>query len=252
VTKARWAGVAGSACLGLVALIALIGVAIGPAGAGGGAPGLATPTAGPGLLPYPIDLPVGPQASAASCPNPPQLSSPLPSGASISAPSLTPPGAGSLTVAGTTYDATGSCEYTIEVPSNPSQASADSITVTYVGSGHDYYFPTGTASAITFTTGRQSCVTTAEIVTAYGLAVAEQELDSGGCNTDSSGVWGYADAINTALQTATPVSETTFHSYYQSYESGTIFYGQFQECMQNPAGQHSTYVCTWNNFGPLF
>jgi hypothetical protein len=176
----------------------------------------------------------------------------LPSGASISAPSLTPPGAGSLTVAGTTYDATGSCEYTIEVPSNPSQASADSITVTYVGSGHDYYFPTGTASAITFTTGRQSCVTTAEIVTAYGLAVAEQELDSGGCNTDSSGVWGYADAINTALQTATPVSETTFHSYYQSYESGTIFYGQFQECMQNPAGQHSTYVCTWNNFGPLF
>jgi len=250
VTKARWVGVAGAACFGL---IALIGVAIGPASGGAGATDLAVPTAGPGLLPYPIDIPVGPQASAADCPNPPQLSAPLPSGASISAPRLTPPGSGSVTADGTTYDATGACEYTIEYPSASSnQASGDSISVTYAQSGSNYDFPTGVAGSITFNWGTQSCVTTAEIVTAYGLAVAEQELDSGGCNTDSSGVWGYADAINTAEQTATPTSETTFHSYYQSYESGTIFYGQFQECLESPAGQHSTYVCSWNNFGPLF
>ena len=240
---------AGSACF---ALIALVGVAVDPGGGGAGATDLAVPTAGPGLLPYPIDIPVGPQASAADCPNPPQLSSPLPSGASISAPSLAPAGSGSLTVAGTTYNAAGTCEYTIEYPSAANQASADTISVTYAQSGSNYYFPTGTAGGITFTWGSQSCVTTAEIVTAYGLAVAEQELDSGGCNTDSSGVWGYADAIDTALQTATPARETTFHSYYQSYESGTIFYGQFQECLESPAGQHSTYVCSWNNFGPLF
>jgi hypothetical protein len=249
VTKARWVGVAGAACFGL---LSLIGVAIGPVTGGAGATQLAVPTAGPGLLPYPIDIPVGPQASAADCPNPPALSAPLPSGASISAPQLTPAGSGSVTADGTTYDATGTCEYTIEYPSSANHASGDSISVTYAQSGSDYYFPTGTAGGITFTWGGQSCVTTAEIVTAYGLAIAEQELDSGGCNTDSSGVWGYADAIDTAEQTAAPTSETTFHSYYQSHESGTIFYGQFQECLESPAGQHSTYVCSWNNFGPLF
>jgi len=203
-------------------------------------------------VPSPVDVPVGPQASAASCPNPPDLSSPLPSGASISAPSLTPPGTASLTVAGRTYDLTGTCQYTIELPSAENQASAGFISVTYVDSGNDEYFPTGVASGITFAYGGQSCVTTAEIVTAFGLAVAEQELDFGGCNTDSSGAWGYAEAINTALQTAGKATETTFHSYSQSFEGGTIFYGQFQECMQSPPGQHSTYVCFWNNYGPLF
>lgn len=249
MTKARWIAVVGSGCFGL---IAFAGVVIGPVGAAGDSTGLAGPIAGPGVVPSPVDIPVGPQASAASCPNPPHLSSPLPSGASISAPSLTPPGTASLTVAGRTYDATGSCEYTIEFPSTPNQASANFITVTYVGSGNDYYFPTGVASGITFSYGAQSCVTTAEIVTAFGLAVAEQELDSGGCNTDSSGIWGYAEAINTALQTAGQATETSFHSYSQSFESGTIFYGQFQECMQSPSGQHSTYVCSRNNYGPLF
>ena len=66
-----------------------------------------------GSIPRPIDVPTGPQVSAASCPNPPQLSSPLPAGASISAPSLVPPNTASLTGAGQTYDLTGTCEYTL-------------------------------------------------------------------------------------------------------------------------------------------
>jgi hypothetical protein len=248
VANRRWVRVTGSIC---AALIAVIGIASGPSVAGA-APTLAAPATGPGVAPYPVNLPVGPQADASSCPNPPQLSAPLPSGASISAPTLTPPGLGSLTVAGETYDATGTCEYTINLPSSTNTASSDSISITYVESDSDFYFPTGQAGAVTFTWSGQSCNTTAEIVTAYGLAVAEQELNSGGCNTDSSGVYGYAEAINTALQTASLTTEPAFHRYYQSYESGTIFYGQFQECMENPAGQHSSYVCAWNNFGPLF
>jgi secreted trypsin-like serine protease len=82
----------------------------------------------------------------------------LPAGASISAPSLTPPGLGSLTAAGNTYDATGTCEYTIEFPSTSNQASSDSISITYVESDSDLYFPTGVAGGITFTWAGQDDV----------------------------------------------------------------------------------------------
>jgi len=64
-------------------------------------------------LPHPIDVPTGPQESAASCPNPPLLSARLPSGASISPPSLVPAGTASLIVAGQTYDMSATCEYTL-------------------------------------------------------------------------------------------------------------------------------------------
>jgi len=60
-----------------------------------------------------VGIPVGPQPSAASCPNPPALSSQLPPGAVISPPTLTPPDTASLTVAGHTYDAAGTCQYTV-------------------------------------------------------------------------------------------------------------------------------------------
>lgn len=60
----------------------------------------------------PVDLPVGPQPSAASCPNPPPLSAQLPGGVVLLAPTLAPAGT-SLTAAGRTYDAAGTCQYTI-------------------------------------------------------------------------------------------------------------------------------------------
>jgi hypothetical protein len=64
------------------------------------------------LLPHPIDIPTARESRAASCPNPPSLSSPLPPGASISPPSLVPAGTAILIVAGRTYDLSGTCEYT--------------------------------------------------------------------------------------------------------------------------------------------
>jgi hypothetical protein len=121
-----------------------------------------------------------------------------------------------------------------------------------VGSGHDYYYPTGVADGIALDYNNQTCGTSAEIVSAYGLAVAEQELVSGYCNTDGSNIWGYTEAINTSEQIAVSVQEPGYDYWYKSDEAGNIFYGQFQECMENPEGQHTNYVCSYDNWGPLF
>jgi len=125
----------------------------------------------------------------------------------------------------------------------------------YVGSNGDFYFPTGVLDPITFTYNGRSCNTSAEIVSAYGLAIAEQETNSGNCTSrtnDPSPTWGFADAINTSEQVAPLTQEPNYHTMYQSYESGNIFFGEFQECMENPVGQQSTYVCAYDNYGPLF
>lgn len=62
---------------------------------------------------HPLDLPVIPQISAGSCPDPPPLRSQLPPGALISAPVLAPSGASTLTLLGDKHDASGTCEYSI-------------------------------------------------------------------------------------------------------------------------------------------
>jgi hypothetical protein len=221
----------------------------------------------PGSTPHPVDLPAGPQSTSASCPNPPDLSSPLPTGATISVPSLVPAGTASLSSGGETYDLAGSCQYTLSLPSNtvvatPSgqllkspAASPDGISITFVSSGSDFYFPTGVADPIVFSYGGHACDTTAEIVSAFGFAIAEQTLTSGNCTSNSAdpgASWGYAEAVNTALAVAPAIQEPTFHTQYQSAEGGSIFFGQFQECMETPLGQQSTYVCANDNYSPLF
>jgi hypothetical protein len=62
---------------------------------------------------HPLDVPVVPQTSAGSCPDPPPLPSQLPRGALISAPVLAPSGASTLTLLGDSHDASGTCEYSI-------------------------------------------------------------------------------------------------------------------------------------------
>jgi hypothetical protein len=215
-----------------------------------------------GLFPSPVNLPSGPQTSAQGCPNPPELSAPLPAGASISAPSLVPDGVASLVVGTQSYDLSGTCAYTLTLAVTASalasavgSVSADTISITYIDPGNDLYFPTGAAEPIDFSYNGRYCDTTAEIVTAFGYAIAEQELDIGNCTSngyDPSVTWGYADAANTAEQLAPIAQEPNFGDEYLSDEVGTIFFGQFQECMEAPVGQQSSYVCLRNNYGPLF
>lgn len=211
-------------------------------------------------IPHPIDLPTGSLTSAASCPNPPQLSSPLPSGGSISAPSLVPPNTGSLIVNNTTYDLAGTCEYTVTVP-NPSSASATTasapvspdVSITWVDSGNDYQFcDAGIQCRVWFNYDGTYCYTEGLLANGYGLAFAEQELTGGYCNTDSPFTSGWTVAYNTN-ETAGPINfETSYDYWYASYEPGNIFFGQWAETEENPIGQQSTYVGTWNNYSPLF
>jgi hypothetical protein len=189
MTRAMWTKF-GAICCALSVLVWGAAALASPGTVGASSASVASapseaPLSTSGPLPHPVDVPTGPQASAASCPNPPQLSSPLPAGASISAPSLVPPNTASLTGAGQTYDLAGTCEYTLTFPSASSTSGGASPdwTILYVGSGHDYYYPTGVADGIALDYNNQTCGTSAEIVSAYGLAVAEQELVSGYCNT---------------------------------------------------------------------
>lgn len=207
----------------------------------------------PTMIPHPIDVPTGPQASVASCPNPPELSAPLPPGASISPPSLVPADTSSVSTSTQTKDAVGTCEYTLTLPNVITSvgASPETVTTTWVNYGNEYYIANDTLSDVYFTYMSQTCTTYGAILSAYGSAWAEDELWSGNCNTNALMIWGYVQAANTAEQWALPVQEGTFHHMYQSSEPGSIFFGQFAECMQYPVGGTS-YFCTWNNYSPLF
>lgn len=214
------------------------------------------PSSASAAVPHPIDLPTGPQASAAACPNPPQLSSPLPSGDSISAPSLVPPNTGMVVANGVVHDMAGTCEYTITYPSpstssNPTtQVTPDSFT--WVDSNNDYATcDVGVLCQIYFDYQGQYCYTSAELLNSGGDAYAQQELDSGYCNTYGINL-GYCQAYNTSEQGALATSEDTFHFLFSSVEGGSIFFGQFAEVQEYPEGQTQTFVGTWNNYSPLF
>jgi len=165
-------------------------------------------------------------------------------------------GIASLVVADQTYDLSGTCEYTITLPNSAIASTSgpqSDISITYVDSGYNIYFLTGVAEGIDFNYGGRSCDTTAEIVTAYGLAIAEQTMNSGNCTSSQyDDLYGYALAANSNLQWGPYAWEEAFHHQYQSYEAGTIFFGQFMECMEYPIGQPSSYVCSYDNYGPIF
>lgn len=61
----------------------------------------------------PVQMPIGSQASVASCPKAPELSSPLPVGATISIASLVPSSLSTVAAAGAVHDLSGTCEYTL-------------------------------------------------------------------------------------------------------------------------------------------
>ncbi len=145
-----------------------------------------------------------------------------------------------------TYSDAGLCEYTLTVPGTPDP------TVTYSG-GQAYYEAVNTQFSLGAVNGSgQRCSTNAELGN-FGVAYAKQELVSGYCNTDSSGIWGYARITNGSSQSGSPAyTEPNFDDWYQSTVSGSAFYATFQICLQNPAGQQNDYSCTYDYYGPYY
>jgi len=83
-----------------------------------------------------------------------------------------------------------------------------------------------------------------------GYASPQQILNSGYCNTDTTGIWGFTQVTNTAGAIGPQEKEGAFHQWYQSEEGGSVSWGGFEDCLQNPVGQHSTYICPYIHAGP--
>jgi hypothetical protein len=140
----------------------------------------------------------------------------------------------------------GQCGYTLSVAGTPDPD------VTYYG-GSDIYAGINSEFGMNAQNGSlQVCDTDAELGN-FGSAYAKQELVSGYCNTDSSGIWGYAQITNGSSQSGAAVNEEpNFSHWYQSTVSGSALYATFQICLENPSGQTVDYDCTYDYFSPYY
>jgi hypothetical protein len=212
-------------------------------------PSSTTVLSGTGYSGHPVGVPAGPVPTVADCPSDPTWSTPLPSGVTASPPSLGTANSGSVTVttAGTSQSESSEsrCEYTLSVPGTPDP------NVTYTG-GSSYYEAIDTEFAFNAVNAYgQECTTNAELGN-FGVAFGKQELTSSSCNTDSSGIWGYAQITNGSYQNGTAVNEEpNLNQWYQSTIAGSAFYATFQICMQDPLNQHANYQCFYDYFGPF-
>jgi hypothetical protein len=206
----------------------------------------------------PLGVPSGPQSSLASCPQDPSWSPALPAGDTVAV-SLAPAGSEGALVNGTKVSTVGYCAYTVTPPATASTTAAVKKSgtakrtdpTTYVNLG-DQNVPYGSDwNFDVFNNYGSECYTTGLLINGYGDAFAEQELDSGYCNTTYAAA-GYVIAVNTAEQEALVDYEYPYFGYwYASYEGGSIFFGIFQECMENPVGQSSDFLCYDMDAGPL-
>jgi hypothetical protein len=155
-----------------------------------------------------------------------------------------------FTLNGKSIDISGICTYTVSLPASAVNAHPK-IKWVYLG---DWYMPENyVQSASYYNDYNQACNDSASLTNLYGLAIAEQRLDSGYCNTDYTGIDSSVQAVNTNLQSGfTAFNGKWTHKWVQSYLAGTIFYGVFTACLENPVGQYNNYECLSINQGPLF
>jgi hypothetical protein len=213
-------------------------------------PSPTTVMSGTGYPGHPVGVPIGAVSAVSDCPTSPAWSAPLPQGVTVSPPFLGTSSSGSVTVTSdgntvTTSNA-GQCGYTLNVPGTPDP------NVTYFG-GSAYYAAVNSEFGFDADNGNsQECSTNAELGN-FGSAFAKQELLSSNCNTDSTGIWGYAQITNGSYQSGSIVSEEpSLNQWYQSTVSGSAFYATFQICLQNPVGQQVNYDCIYDYFGPYY
>lgn len=198
---------------------------------------------------YPVGLPSGPVSSASDCPSNPSWSEPLPDGATVSAPFLATSAGhnGDTTLSDssttTTISVAGRCEYTLSLP------AGDPTNYVYYGTINEaidevYYTSTWDSSG-------DGCYSEQEIGN-FDVAFAKQAINSGTCNTDSSGIWSSGQVTNGTYQNGNVFFNGTFNQWGQSTVLGYVFYGTFMRCLQDPTGQHVYYFCGYGQYGPYF
>lgn len=213
-------------------------------------PSPTTVISGTGYTGHPVNVPSGAVTSVADCPTDPSWSLPLPQGVTVSPPFLGSADSGSVTVTSgggsVTISNAGQCGYTLSVPGSPDPF------VSYFGGSAIYEAINSQFSFDATNTNSQQCNTYAELGN-FGTAYAKQEPLSTNCNTDKSGIWGYAQVTNGSYQNGTAANEEpNINQWYQSTVSGSAFYATFEICLQNPVGQGTYYDCTYDYFGPYY
>jgi hypothetical protein len=249
-----------SACLALALGILAFGVV--------SADATTSPTTPATLAANPLptsDVGGGPLSSASQCPSSPPG---IPSGATVSAPSLNP-ASSTLTsvVNGQTISLAGHCTWNISLSEGVSSGSGGvspdaggpDITLEFDG---DLYGPFDTE--IPFSVANlynQWCNGASEGGDFDGVAWAGVMNTSGYCNTNQSGI---TYDVSTAFIVA-----TYFGDIFEGPVCDTVSFGnwcnplselpdmdpllwQWEACVENPVGNTGSLVCTYANMSPLY
>jgi hypothetical protein len=174
------------------------------------------------------------------------MSSPLPAGAYVTGPTLSPSTL-SYTDNGQTTDEGNLCEYGVHV--NPD------ITIYNLPIGNRFAAE-GTEYAGSFNNGLgSSCYFNYKVNTYDGYGWAGLELTSGSCAHGADYIYSNWSAVNGSLVNGTAEALGTFGGgLTYSDVSPSIFFGEYAICMEAPVGTPpaNTYVCADVNYGPLF
>lgn len=191
---------------------------------------------------YPTGLPNGPVGNVRDCPTDPRWKKPLPPGATVSGPMLAPPGIMPHPVQGSAPQVSpgSNCDYQVTL-ANTSAGPTDPITYNYFGTV-DQFLDTPEEWAVPNDYG-SICYTTWDVGNLFGYGVAQDEFNSGYCNTTPGPLGAVAAVTSSGDAPVEPVGPN-FGQYYQSYAPGTIQDGSlFQTCLENPVGQEVSYIC---------
>ncbi|MGH9302937.1 MAG: hypothetical protein ACRDZ5_00840 [Acidimicrobiales bacterium] len=166
---------------------------------------------------------------------------------------MNPSEAATAQIAGQTISTVGYCQYTVDYPAS---ATRGDPTVHHVFLG-SYKEPLGNVYALNTNNPQPYSSQVCDTFTVLrwpgeASASAQQNLDSGYCNTDYTDIWGSVQVVNTGAGTGPKVYEGKFHYWFMSNESGKPLEGVYENCLEDPAGQHDTYTARMFTLARLF
>lgn len=194
------------------------------------------------------NVPAGPVRNVSECPLSPEMSSPLPAGAYVTGPTLTPQGT-RYVQGGKTTDEANLCEYTIHLVSPDASVSTYSLGNQYAALGTEY-------SAAYYNGASGDCNADYKINNFNGDGYAGLELVSGACAHGADYVYSNYQVENGFGV----IGDTEFLGTFGgslTYAPGqypNVYAGQYSICMESPQGTPpvNNYECAIVNYGPDF
>jgi hypothetical protein len=208
----------------------------------------------------PVDIGGGPMSSASQCPSSPPN---IPSGATVSDPSLNP-ATSPLTsvISGQTISLAGHCTWSVSFAnaSSPEASPDQTPVITYEFAGNLYSPIDQAEPASAENLYGQACYDFVEGGNYY-VAFSQVQNYTGYCNTNQNCVYVYCvstsevEAVNhNVVQNGNVCDTTTFNEWCDpiSTEPGSVVLWNWEACVQDPVGNNQSYVCTYADLSPFY